>query len=75
MLMEGMVPKHVRGHPTACGAVGLVSVLHKRFKEFLPFPPRKKQPPALERVGERFLEDFDPSKGGYYWPLRQRELG
>lgn len=75
MLMEDMVPKHVRGRLTACGAAGLVSVLYKRFKEFLPFPPWKKQLPALERAAERFLEDFDPSEGGSCWPLRQRGLG
>ena len=65
------------GHLAAFSAVGQASVLYKRFEEFLlPLTPIswKKWPPALERVGKRFLEDFDPSKGGYYWPLRQREF-
>lgn len=58
-------------HLAACSAAGQASVLYKRFEEFLP-PPYPH--PMEERVGKKFLEDFDPSKGGYYWPLRQREL-
>lgn len=52
-------------------------VLYKGFEESLPPPfphPTEEMATALERVGKKLLEDFDPSKGGYCWPLRQKEL-
>lgn len=63
--MQGTVAGHVRGHLPACGAAAQVLGLLKVLKDFLPSSIRE-MVTSVNRVYERFSEEFDSSAAGYY---------